>query len=348
MMSQINRIFGFLLAGSLAYAGSAFSAPELQTSVVQAETIPVMRVFDGAVEAKYRSTVSAQTAGQVVELPFDVDDVVPAGAIIIRLNDSEQQATLKEAKANLKSAAALQQEAKTEFDRAVNLAQKKLVSQSDLDRAQTQFDATKARYEQAQAQVTIAQKNLDYTVVKAPYSGVVVARHVEIGEAVQIGQPLITGFSLADLRVVTAIPSDVMVKVKSEKMAVVARPDAADMTVKGEAMTIFPYANEQTHNFKVRIDLPANTPDIYPGAMVKVGFVVGQEQSLLAPNSAVARRGEVKGVYVLAEDGQKLSFRYVVTGKPHEDKIEILSGLAPGERIALDPVAAANQLKAAR
>ena len=319
-----------------------FNFQTMQVSYVQVED---SRIFDGLVESKYQSTMSSQTSGQVAEIRFDVNDVVAKDEVIMRLDDTEQQAVFSAAQANVKSAAALLQEAKDEFKRIKNLSNKQLVSQSELDRARSQFEAALAKHGQMQAQLTLAKKQQAYTVLHAPYSGVVVERHVQIGESVQVGQPLLTGFSLADLRVVTTIPSDMVSYVKSLGKAVVSAPNLKDIMISEEGIMVFPYADSRTHSFTVRVELPINTANLYPGSFVKVAFFIGSEPRLLVPETALAKRGEVKGVYVVNTTTHKVSFRYVVTGKPYGRNIEILSGLSEGEFIALQPTAAAIQLK---
>jgi len=345
-MTIRNRICAFAVIVILGAANvMAADNSSLSSILASYEQVEDNRVFDGVVESKYQSTMSSQTSGQVIEIRVDVNDVVLEGEVVLRIDDTVHQAKLLEAKANLKLAVVLQQEAKDEFERISNLSIKQLVSQSELNRARTQLDVSQARYDQIQAQLTLAKKQLDYTVVKAPYSGVVVARHVQIGESVQVDQPLLTGFSLADLRVVTAIPSEMVSHVRMQGAVVISALGTEDKTVVGDKITVFPYADNRTHSFKVRIDLPANTTKLYPGNFVKAAFIVSQQPRLLIPDTAVAKRSEVKGVYVIDPNDEKLSFRYVVTGKPYGSKVEILSGLSEGERVVLDPTAAAVSLK---
>ncbi len=342
------RRYLFVLTASLIFGMPSMVAANgasLLSVPVSYERVERSRVFDGVIESKYQSTISSQTSGQVVEILVDVNDVVPEGDIILRIDDTEQEAVFFAAKANLKKALVLQQEARDEFKRISNLSKKKLVSVAELDRARSQLEAAQAQHEQMQAQWARAKKQLEYTVVKAPYSGVVVARHVQIGESVQEGQPLLTGFSLVDLRVVTSIPYEMVSYVKRHGAVLVSGLGIEPIEVRGGDITVFPYADRQTQSFTVRIELPPNSLDLYPGAFVKVAFVVGFESRLLVPESAVARRGEVEGIYVMAPETEKLSLRYIVTGKSYGDKIEVLSGLSEGERIALDPTLAAAHFK---
>jgi hypothetical protein len=108
---------------------------------------------------------------------------------------------------------------------------------------------------------------------------------------------------------------------------------------------VFPAAQPETNSFRARVELPQGVQGLAPGMFVKVGLVVGEAERLLVPRSAVVERSEMRGVYVVADDG-RVSLRQVRLGHARGDQIEILAGLAAGERVALDPVAAG--LKARR
>ncbi len=115
--------------------------------------------------------------------------------------------------------------------------------------------------------------------------------------------------------------------------------------VQADNVTIFPYAHSASNTFRVRLDLPVGQFDLYPGMFVKVAFVVGESQRLLIPASALIRRSEVTGVYVV-DDQDRVRLRQVRVGGTYGSRTEILAGLRPGERIATDPVAAGIYLKA--
>ncbi len=335
-------VFGIVATTAVHAANGADFPFEIQTAERQA--VVVKRVFDGMVESKHQSTVSAQTPGRIAELNFDVDDLVPEGSVILRLHDIEQRANLHQEQAALKDAQARNEEAREEFKRIKNLVEKRLASQADLDRVVAQLDSSKAKIELAKARVVQAREQLDYTVVKAPYSGVVVKRHVELGESVQPGQALMTGFSLDHLRVVTAVPQGFITAVRKASAATVILDDAQPAIV-SQQLTVFPYADPQSHTFKIRVSLPEGTAGLYPGTLVKVAFDVGSAKRLLVPLDAIVHRSEVTGVYVADESKSRVDFRYVVTGKPHGDQVEVLAGLDQGERVALDPIAAGIYVK---
>lgn len=334
-------VFALLATAVLVYAPGA-RALTPATMVVERQTVPVEQVLDGVIEPTQESTVAAQTSGRVIALPYDVDDRVPAGAVIVRLTDETQRAALAQAQAGAREAQARLAEAQTAYQRTADLYRRKSVSSQDMDRARADLDAAKARVSQAAAAVDAARQQLDYTVIKAPYGGVVVSRHVELGETVSPGQPLMTGYASGRMRVVVHVPQEVAGALRKPPAGASGpRILLDDGRVIPAAHVLFsPYADPATHTFRVRLDLPENTPGIFPGTFVKVAFTTARAQRLLVPASALAVRGEVRAVYVAAGHGV-FELRQVRTGRVRGGHIEVLSGLRPGERIAVDANAAA-------
>jgi RND family efflux transporter MFP subunit len=314
------------------------AVPQLATVEVVLRPAPRERVWDGVVEAVNQATVSAQTAGRVIELPFDVDDKVPAGAVIVRFTDVEQQAALRQAQAQLRAATAAADEAEADYTRTQNIYERKLVARAQYDQAVARRDSARAALQAANAAVRAAAQQLDYTVVRAPYAGVVTRRYVEVGESVRPGQLLISGIGIGAKRVNVVVPqSDVDAIRLHHSAAVLLDPDGTRRIAATE-VTVFPYADPQTHSFQVRLALPEEGATLNPGTTVKVAFLVGTEPRLLVPASAVVQRSEVTAVYVLQTDGVVL--RQVRLGHRHGDQLEVHAGLREGERVVADAAAA--------
>lgn len=321
------------------------AAESLATMVVRYQTAPDEQVFDGVVEPVRQSTVSAEFVGRIVAINFDVDDFVPKGSVLIRFRDNEQRARLAQSKAAVAEAKARLVEARQQYQRTKNLVARKLVAQSEMDRVTATLNSAEARLAAAQGQVKVAQEQLERTVIKAPYSGFVVARHVEVGETVQVGQPLMTGLSIKDLRVAVQVPQSFIAAVSSQDRATIMFPDEPQSPVTVEHLTVFPYANPQSHTVKVRMNLPKDLKGIRSGTFVKVAFSTGESRHLSIPRRAVIHRSELTAVYVVNKDGI-ISLRQIRTGQARDgDMIDVLAGLEEGEKIVLDPVEAGLALK---
>lgn len=325
-------VIAVLLAGCGhgAAGPSAVADPHLALAAAQVVEAAHEQAFDGVLEAVNQSTVSAQASGRIVELPVDVNTAVRKGDVLARLRDAEPRARLDAAQAALK-------EAQAEYGRVKEVYDKKLLAQAQMDRATAGRDA-------AQAAVDSAREQEEHALVRAPFAGIVTARPVQLGELAAPGTPIVTLLSLDRLRAVVDVPQQFVTALRGNPAARVIFPDGA--AAKAAGVVFFPYADERTHSFRARVEIPAAGPhDVYPGELVKVAFTTGTAPVLAVARDALAWRGEVSGLYV--EDAQhRLWFRAVRAGAALPDgRIEIVSGLAAGEQVAADPVAAADALR---
>ncbi len=317
---------------------SAPSAPAELTALkrlVLAPTQVTQEVkFDGVIEAINQATVSAQTSGRVVELPVDVGDVVKKGDLIVRFTDVEQKARAASAQAKFA-------EARAQYTRMQDMLAKQLIAKADFDKAEAAFKSLDAAR-------TEADEGAANTAIYAPYAGILVSRHIKVGETVAPGTPLLTGLSLEQLRAQVDIPQQHIGPVRRFKQARVLLPDGSVLATSD--LRIPPSADTQTHSFKVLVNLPPGDHGLFPGTLIKIAFASGTTEQLAVPASAIARRGEVTGVYVITQNS--LDLRLVRLGtKTADDRYPILAGLSAGDSIALDPISAAqaySQLNGAR
>lgn len=335
------------LASMLAACGSPSTTPQtppsqaamaLETQVVELSMQPVERDFDGVIEAVERATLTAQTGGRVVELAFDVGDDVKAGDVLARFTAIEQRSGQRRARATLEMAHANAAQAQAAFERTVALRPEGAISQSVFDQAKAAHDAAQAQLAAANAALREANAQAGYTEVRAPFHGVVSARHVENGETVAPGRALYSLLSLDALRLVVDVPQSQAEAIAKAKSAFVHSDDGT--RIDAASVTPFPQANQSSHSLTLRLGLPKETSTRFrPGRSAKAVFVTGQAPRLAVPDSALMRRGEITSVFVV--DGQGIpALRQVRTGRKSNGTTEILAGLQPGESIALDALAA--------
>ena len=326
--------------GGKPVTATAHAVAPLASIEVRPERSPLERQLDGTIEAVNQGTVAAQTSGRVAEILYDVNDFVPAGAVIVRLRATEQRTGLLQAEAALREAQARAIEARAQFERVSDIYARKVVPKATFDEATAARDAANARLTAAQAAVQAAREGVSYTEIRAPYAGIVTRRHVELGETVNPGTLLMSGLSLQYLRVTVDVPQSVVEQVRRIRKAAVY---VGDRRIEAQKLTVFPEASAPANTFRARIELPENAADLYPGMFVKVGFVVGEAERLLVPAASLVERGEVNAVYVIGNDGAT-SLRQVRIGHRFGDRVEILAGLVAGEHVAVDPVAATQRL----
>ncbi|MCZ8132548.1 MAG: efflux RND transporter periplasmic adaptor subunit [Steroidobacteraceae bacterium] len=344
-------------AGVLAACGEAPPAAAPASAGAALPTLEVRvgtgaeRRYDGSIEAVRHATLTAQTAGRVAEVLHDVDDRVRADELLLRLAGVEQRAGLRQAQQALREAQARNTVAAAEYERIRDVYAKRLVARSALDRATAERDAAAAQLDAAEAGVAAARENAGYTALRAPYAAVVTRRHVEPGEAVAPGQPLMEVAALERLRVVVDVPSAVAGVLRAAGEQANAVVWVGERRHEAGAITVFPAATAQSSTVRVRVDLPPGAAGAYPGLYAKVAFagaapatdaMPGAAAVPTIPTSAVAVRSEVTAVYVVGADG-RLQFRQVRLGRRYGDEVEVLAGLAAGERIAANPIEAARR-----
>jgi RND family efflux transporter MFP subunit len=328
----------------VATAAHAAAGEPLMTATAAYRDAGMIYSADGTVEAVKQSTVAAQISGRVVDIRFDVGDRVNKGEVIVRIDEREVSEALAASQAQLAQAQATLVNARAVYERTRGLFDQKFVSQAALDKALADYKAAQAQLEGATAAVNQAATVQGFATVTAPYSGVVAARHVELGETVLPGKPLMTGFDPVDLRVVADVPQQQIGKIGKGTAAVIELGSPRER-VSASSITVLPAADARTHTTRVRLALPRYVPGSYPGMYARVLFVLGEARKLAIPAAAVVRRTELTAVYVVSEQGE-VRFRQVRLGEAvGEDAVEVLAGLQAGEKVALDPVKGAMARK---
>jgi RND family efflux transporter MFP subunit len=340
-----KRIAVFTLALLLAACaeknvpGKALAAAEIKTASVEMRDVELAYSAEAVVEAVRQSTVAAQVSGRIVDLRFDVGDYVKKGEVIVRIDERAAAQAVQASEAQVRQAEAELRNARAQYERARQLVAEKFLSPAALDKAESDYKAAQARVAALLAGAEQAATEKSFTVVAAPYSGVVSARHVELGEMATPGRPLMTGFDPGTLRVTATVPQAQIGAIQAGGKARVEIPSLGKW-VDAKRVTIVPSADPRTHTTQVRLELPADVRGVYPGVYARAHFVTGTAPRLLVPRAAVLRRSEVTAAYVVDDKGA-LQLRQVRVGTAGDERfIEVLSGLRPGERVALDPVKA--------
>lgn len=314
------------------------------TAPVEAPGTDGVYLADGIVEAIRQTTLAAQVPGRVTTLAVKAGDAVRAGQVLLRIDAraAAQQAVASDAQAA--AAQAQLEAARREYERSQRLAQKKYISQAALEQAEAQFRATEAQVRAALAQADAARTQTGFHVVTAPFAGVVAAVTTELGDMAAPGKPLATLYDPAALRVVATVPEGAIGRLRSGAAVAVAIPTFMERTLDATRVTVLPTRDPATHTVQVRLELPGGTR-VAPGAYAQARFPIAtteRDATLTVPAAALVKRGELTAVYVA--DGQGgFRLRQVRPGRVVGERVVVLAGLEAGERVALDPVAAARR-----
>ena len=326
-------------------AGPAI-AGELATAVVRSPDADETTSFDGVVEAVRQTVVSAQVSGAVVAIEAKVGDAVKAGQVLARIDARAAEQSVAVSDAQVQSARATLEVATKDFERQKQLFEKNYTSLAALERAESQFKATQAQVSAQLAQAGVARAQSGYFVVKAPYGGVVAEVPVMQGDMAMPGRPLLTIYDPGALRVTASVPQTDIARIAPGRSAKLQFPGlpADRQWVAPMRMTVLPTADPGTHTAQIRLDLPASATHLTPGTFARVWLPMQSAATprLYVPARAVVRRAEMTGVYVLDASGHPI-LRQVRLGRAIDDTVEVLSGVTAGERVALDPQAAARE-----
>jgi membrane fusion protein, multidrug efflux system len=321
---------------SLAAAAAAAAEP-LKTAPVEMRDTDLTYTAEAVVEAVRQSTVSAQISGRIVDLRFDVGDYVKKGQVIARIDERAVSQAEAASVAQVREAQAALANARAQYERSKQLLAQKFISQAALD--QSDYRAAQARVASLLAGAGAAATERSFATIVAPYSGVVSARYVELGEMAAPGKPLMTGFDPSTLRVVATVPQAQVAAIQAGAKARVEVPSSGKW-IDVKNIVVVPAADPRTHTTRIRLELPEDARGVYPGVYARAHFVTGSALKLLVPRSAVVQRSEVTGVYVVDDKGAP-RLRQVRLGEASDESyVEVLAGLRPGERVALDPVRA--------
>ena len=347
-MGRLKFLIAALAVAGLAACGEksspkpAAKAEALKTAAVELRDIELTTSAEAVMEAVRQSTVSAQIAGRIVDLRFDVGDTVKQGQVIVRIDERAASQAVAASAAQVREAEAAARNARVNLERSRQLLGQKFLSQAAVDKAEADSKQAQARLQAMLAGTGQAATERSFATIVAPYSGVVSARHVELGEMAVPGKPLMTGFDPASLRVVANVPQAQVAAIQATGKARIEIP-ALGRWIEVRQVTVVPSADPRTHTTRVRLELPEDARGVYPGVFARAHFAVGRAPRLLAPRSAVFQRSELTGVYVIDDKGLP-RLRQVRLGTAGDERsVEVLAGLRPGERVALDPVRAGMQ-----
>jgi RND family efflux transporter MFP subunit len=357
------------LAGGLLWFGlTRPEPPAVRTTVVRAASQEAVTnsVLDasGYVTARRQATVSAKITGKVTELLIEEGMRVKEGDVLARLDDTEARAQLALTKAQqtatraqLAEIRAQLAQAERDLTRQQGLADRQLVSAQALEAALTQRNMLKARLASLEEQVRVAQESvvvaqvqLDNTVVRAPFNGVVIAKAAQPGEMIS---PMSAGGSFTRTGIGTIVDMDSLEiqvdvneafinRVKPGQPVEAMLNAYPDWKIPGAVIAIIPTADRSKATVKVRIAIKLKDPRIVPDMGVRVAFLETQHErpaqltsGVLVPAEAVRADGSTGVVFVYAHG--KVERRSVTLGETRGGHRQVLSGLRDGERVVLSP-----------
>lgn len=339
---MIKRISLSLIALGLAACGNESHEPahpaetSANTITVQAESLLAVLPVEGNVEARRRASLSTRMMARVMDIPVEVGDRVRAGQTLIRLGTDDIAANRAKAEAAVRAATAGRDEAAKHAARMDTLLAQDVVAKVQRDQAHLQLTQAESGLAMAEAALGEVEAADRYASIRAPFAGAVVLRYINEGDLAAPGMPLIVIDADGPREAVIAVPPDVADNLEVGSGITVTSSDG--LAAVAEVRAIASGADPMTRTVQVRAVLPSHWPTgIAVTALVPAGMKVG----VAVPERVIVRRGQLTGVRVATPAGELI--RWVRLGRTVaplatgddqvEPRVEILSGLEPGERI---------------
>lgn len=308
-------------------------------ATVRAIRIPRAETAVGTIRAVHETSVGSKLLARVVEVHVKAGQRVKAGEVLIRLDDSDLQARLEQAKAALKAAAAARQQAAADEQRARQLLPAKAVTPQEYERAATALKAAEADLHRAEEAIKEIQATLDWATIRAPMDGVVIDKKVDVGDTVTPGQVLVTLFDPARMQLVANVRESLAHRLRVGQNIEV-RVEGLQKECAGTVSEIVPQAQAESRAFQVKVTGPCPA-GVYTGMFGRLLIPLDEETLLVIPRKAVRRVGQIELVDVV-EQGKTVR-RAVRTGRTLNGDIEVLSGLREGEHVVLPQDSAASE-----
>jgi RND family efflux transporter MFP subunit len=309
--------------------------PPSPVRTTEAREHPVQRTLrlPGSVESRTISVVASEVAGLVVEIPAREGMTILKDQPLARLRTTSLEIRLTAARAQLKEAESRASLAAGNLARARELFGSQVVSQAQLDDALSESSAWQGRVESLRAEIDRLQYEVDRSVIRAPFAGIVVAERTDLGQWVDVGGPVIELMSLEELEVRVEVPERYFRSMRRNGGATVTFESLPSVQVDGVVSAIIPRADSQARTFPVKVRIPNRGGRIAVGMLAQVSLPAGESyRATVVPKDAVIRQGNEQIVFTLNGDGT-VERAAVTTGAGVGDWIVVEGPIRPGQQV---------------
>jgi len=341
--SRFRTLSGFLavLTATLLFSACGSDEPAapnetaVNVQIATAETAQSgdTQKFPGNVESNNQASLSTIVMGTVTEVPVSVGQRVKEGDILARIKDDQIRANKMQLEANMVQAKANLENTEKNLNRIKNLYAEESATSKELDDISTMYDIAKANVEALEASMNEVNEMLEYTVVRAPFDGIVSRKFVSAGDMAAPGHPLVAVADPGTLKITANVPGRLISEI-SEGDSVTVSVSAANITGADAVLTAVSNAGDpmsRQYAIEAQITDPQVAAQLKTGMFAEVGIRFNGIESLYIPTSALVQRGQLTGVYTVS-DNNRTVLRWVRTGNRAGETVEILTGLTPGEQ----------------
>ena len=300
----------------------------------QKASIPNEYQFSGTLKGTRQVKISTKMMGKITHMNAEEGDRISEGETLVRIKDQNVESQKQQVQAKLNQAEAALENAETNFERIKTLYERGSATQKEFDDMQTQYRSAQSRVNALQGKLDEVNDMLDYTTLRAPFDGYVANKRVSRGDMASPGRPLLIVEDFGKMEVTTSVPESQINLFTLKDSVTVDIAAAGYHNLKGLIKQINPSGNQASRQFivKVAIDRPKEESNtLKSGMFATISLMKGGEPTIAVPEQALVNRGQLTGLYTVSPDKEAV-LRWVRTGRRYEDQIEILSGLAEGDR----------------
>jgi membrane fusion protein (multidrug efflux system) len=298
--------------------GQGAAAIPVQVAPVKRGEISLYIMQTTTIEAKRQVEILAKVSGQVIKLPAEEGVIVKTGDLLAKLDEDELGINFMQTQVAMETD-------KSMFERAKNMLEKDLIAEEAYETTRLQYQSSKAAYEAARLQ-------LEYTNIRAPFSGVVTARNIELGQRVNANTSL---FMLADfdpLRAKIYVPEKQIGRIfvgQTAKITVEAQPG---VEFSGVVQMVSPVVDPTSGTSKITIDINENKGKLKPGMFATVFITTDtHNEALIIQKKSLILESDRDQVYIYQEGkAHKVTLQ---TGFATGENLEVLSGLNEGDLV---------------
>jgi RND family efflux transporter MFP subunit len=313
----------------------------IKTITVSEQASGKLRQFSGVVEAADSSSISFEVSGNVREVRVDVGDRIKKGQVLAVLDKRTYNLNVKAAEAEVGRAKVELADKRNDLDRfqRINKQDPGAVSQAALDNSQAAVDGALKQVQFTKSGLKLAQRDLDKTVLRAPFDGVIANRYIDAFNEVARGQKCFDTFELTGMEVAISIPEDAIDEIKMEQKGEILFPVFADRIYHGRVTEISKVAGT-ANAFPIKLTIEDPDRRIRPGITARVTLLLSgddQKAAYLVPISAIAQRGDPKKgfVYIYDDKTSTVKKTLIEGGSVRGNDAVIIGGVKEGDIIAV-------------
>jgi len=316
---------------------AASATPYVRTTVVRSGEGGQTLALPGTLQGFQQAPIAARAAGYVRRWTKDIGSHVAKGEVLAVIEAPEVDQQLSQAEAARQQAAAGLALAKSTVDRWEALRRKDVVSQQELDERRSGATQAAANLAAADANVQRLRQLQGFTRVTAPFDGVITRRNVEVGDLVDSsGKTLFVLTQMDPLRIYVNVPQSYAQLVRAGQKVVVTQAELRGRTFSGEVARSAGAIDPATRTMQVEINLPNRDGTLLPGAYVQVDLPLAGAKTLVVPTNVLLFRGEGTRVALVDAD-HRVRLKPVTLGRNLGESIEVLGGVADGDRLVVNP-----------